>query len=541
MLAYFDNFSAIYYRCVFCVKLPVKIMIGKLIGQVKFKPIIKSGKLLRSATAWRFLFSFSVYLAVLIGFAFFFSVPTLARNSFSEVEIRLVSTAPARIVVSGKIETAMQNWRFADSYAGIENLSQRQEKCEFFDRDGKPQIAQKHSFGVFLTEKPTTRWRCEINVETLLNFQAIANLSWLTEERGLLLLNDLLPKLATVENEKIAAEIRFALPAEWRVSTGESRGANELEFNVTDSENAVFLIGKDWRETKISVGVADFTLATAGEHAFSDLEAVQIAREILLEYQQTFGSFPKNEMQLILLPFPKFVNAARRQAETRNSVTVLIAGEYLTKGLALNRLHEMLRHEFFHFWLPNGINLSGSYDWFYEGFALYQSLRVGLKTKTIRFEDFLDTLSRSFDAAKAQNNDLSLLDASRKRFQGNDLLIYSKGMTVAFLCDLAILREGKHSFEEIFREIYTKHGLKAERADGNTVILQILKQFSPQVREIVEKYVETSARIEWENNLNEVGLSFENSGGNTKLQISDKLNGRKRDLLKKLSYNSLQK
>ena len=42
--------------------------------------------------------------------------------------------------------------------------------------------------------------------------------------------------------------------------------------------------------------------------------------------------------------------------------------------------------------IPNDVNLSGNYDWFYEGFALYQSLKLAVGLNRIRFEDFLDTL-----------------------------------------------------------------------------------------------------------------------------------------------------
>jgi predicted metalloprotease with PDZ domain len=128
---------------------------------------------------------------------------------------------------------------------------------------------------------------------------------------------------------------------------------------------------------------------------FSDEEAERMVSEVYKEYTKLFRQDPLSGARISLAKFPRDVKPGDWEAETRANNVTIISSDMPFKTQSLQRLHEQLRHELFHLWIPNGVNLTGNYDWFYEGFALYQSLKLAVALNRIRFEDFLDTLSRA--------------------------------------------------------------------------------------------------------------------------------------------------
>ena len=196
----------------------------------------------------------------------------------------------------------------------------------------------------------------------------------------------------------------------------------------------------------------------------------------------------------------------------------------------------------FHLWIPNGLSLSGNYDWFYEGFALYQSLRTGVATNTIGFDNYLDTLSRAHAIDAGQPMKLSLINSSKNRFSGTNTQVYARGMLVAFLCDVALLQnsEGRRSVENILREIYQKHQNSGSRIDGNEAVLAAFGKY-PELRPITERYVMGNERIEWAEYLRFAGLEAGESPNASRLKVLKKLTSRQKDLLDKLGYTTWRK
>jgi len=54
-------------------------------------------------------------------------------------------------------------------------------------------------------------------------------------------------------------------------------------------------------------------------------------------------------------------------------------GKLPSKVASMAQLSVPLTHEFLHFWVPNGLSLEGDYDWFYEGFTVYQAARISVR------------------------------------------------------------------------------------------------------------------------------------------------------------------
>src|SRR5437764_14658054 len=103
-------------------------------------------------------------------------------------------------------------------------------------------------------------------------------------------------------------------------------------------------------------------------------------------------------------------------AETRGATVTLLTGNLPSKVGALAQLSVPLTHELFHLWVPNALSLDGDYDWFYEGFTLYQALRVGVKLQYLTFQDYLKALGRAFEVYQSVNDrdSFSLIEASKR-------------------------------------------------------------------------------------------------------------------------------
>jgi predicted metalloprotease with PDZ domain len=471
-----------------------------------------------------------------------------ARGQTLEVQIEVLPES--KISVKGKfLETAnpaaqIKRWTFLDVYADARNLAARFSAPTFLDAAGQSIVGRKIAAFEFETTDAINSFQYEANLAVPAETTAAAHVSWLAQTHGLLMLSDLLPQFSGAD--KVSARVKFVLPDAWQIFSIEKKTGNKIvgdEFLVEDVERAVFLAGNGFQARTSMIGKTEFQIVMRGDWSFTETEALDMATRILEEHRRTFGEFSVGRAQLFLLPFPRSETKSDRwRAETRGSSIILLSGSMPFKSLALSRLHEQLRHEIFHLWIPNSVNLTGQYDWFYEGFTLYQALKTGVKLEFIRFEDYLDTMSRAFDAARAMENgtpQISLVEASRNRWHGSGNLVYAKGMLVAFLCDAAILREsgGKKSLTDVFREINQKYGRAAAtpREDGNAAVIAALKR-SKATAEIARKFVENGAAVEWTQEIAALGLQNAAANGFTRLVVSKNLNGRQKNLLEKLGF-----
>lgn len=455
-----------------------------------------------------------------------------------EAKIKIADSSTNTIQIEGKILDAekSQNFYFLNSFAGENNLGNRISNLLLFNEEGEIKY-KKLIEGEFLAEKKYNSFAYQFNAALPPNISAQAHISWFTKEKGILMTADLLPELG----DKKSAKITFALPANLKITTVEKR-LSENVFEVSDISKAIFFVGVNQREKEISVDKFKLNISVTGDFLFSDDELFKMSNDIFNEYRKLFGENPQKNAQILLVKFPSEAKSGRWEAETRGSTVTILSADMPFKSQSSQRLHEQLRHEIFHLWMPNNLNLSGNYDWFYEGFALYQSLRTGIAVNKIRFEDFLDTLARTHSIDSLQTQKVSLIEASRNRWNGANTQVYARGMLVAFLCDITILQKtkGKRSLSELLGEIYQKHRLPNQREEGNVAILRILENY-PELRPIVEKYIKGTEKIEWQAELKNVGIVSKEENFSTKLMIEAKPNGRQKDLLDKLGYNNWRK
>lgn len=475
--------------------------------------------------------------AVLLYAVILLAVRVIAAQDL-EANITISAASPGIARVSGRLlKQSNKNWFFTKTIANADGLGARISDFHLFDEQNRNAVAVKKLIdGEYLAAAEARDFEYRVNLEPLANAATRTHVSWTAGEQGILMLDDLLPQFSD-RDQPATARIKIELPNEWTIIAGEKR-MNGSSFEVADLAKAVLAIGKNWRETQ----TANLSLAISGEWRFSETEAAQMADEIYTEYRQLFGQPINGKARIVLAHLPPEAKFGRWEAETRGTTATILSADKPFKAQSIQLLHEQLRHEIFHLWIPNGLSLTGNYDWFYEGFTVYQALRTGVRMNQIRFEDLLATLAEAYNLDAFQTNKVSLRASSKNRWNGTNPQVYARGMLVAFLCDAALLRSGKHgdSIENIFRETFRRHRFSNEPADGNQAVLEILENYQP-LDSIIGNYIEGAEKINWGKDLDAFGIEVEATEPFVKLKVKAKLSGGQKDLLNKLGYNNWRK
>lgn len=390
---------------------------------------------------------------------------------------------------------------------------------ELFDAAENPVKFRRLMEGEFLADRDFAKWSYTLALEPLKDRASAAHYSWLRDGTGIVMARDVVPLGAASGEICVIAS-----------------GQRSCSGPGSDPRDLVVPVGNGWTTTKVD---SASVLSISGTWKFTADDVVEMAGQIYQQHAHVFQHRAPLQ-RIILANFPVPVSPGSWEAETRGDTVTIISSDMPFRTQSLQRLHEQLRHELFHLWIPNGVNLTGNYDWFFEGFALYRSLKLAVGLNRIRFEDFLDTLSRAYTIDGAQSQRSSLVQASATRFAGSNTQVYARGMLVAFLCDLVLLSSKRGSVENLLREVYAKHGKSAAPVDGNAAVTAILRS-NPDLVPIVERYVTGSEKLEWTNYISLAGIEDADPGILTSLRVKAKPGGRQKALLDKLGYNNWRK
>jgi len=238
---------------------------------------------------------------------------------------------------------------------------------------------------------------------------------------------------------------------------------------------------------------------------------------------------------VMIAPLPVKVGHIKWRAETRGATVVLLIDPDADFKNWVGQLGVIFTHELLHLWVPNTLKLEGDYDWFFEGFTLYTALQTALKLKIINFKEYLDTLARVYDSYISYADDLSLIEASERRWTTPGSLVYDKGMLVAFLYDLKIRKAsgGATTLASRYRELFG--GRVAANASGNEAIIALLDS-PPAMNGFAKSYVEGLAKLELEQVLPSYGLILDSSGKQSQLRVNRELNDEQETLLRSLGF-----
>jgi hypothetical protein len=486
--------------------------------------------------------SFLVVFAASVQILQFF---TIAGAQDIDVRIGAVGLAekqPAYFYFAGRfLDDARpnpMNLVLLNQYAGTAGLAERATVRSLTQKTGKRLAFKKLVAGEYLAETGFSNWNYDLVLAPFGPASAKAHVSWVAEDRGILMLNDVLPQLGV--KRAVSARVKIEMPDTWQIVTTE-REVEKNVFDVIDVDKAVFILSRNGNARVISVPDASLKLAIFGEWQFGDRDALAMAGTIKGSYEKIFGAIAAPNAVVSIMHFPEKADVGNWEADTRGNSITILSSDMPFKNQSVQRLHEQLRHEIFHLWIPNGVNLSGNYDWFYEGFALYQSLKSGVAANQLRFDDMLDSLAQAYNVDSMQNDRLSLIEASKNRWSGSNTRVYARGMLVAFLCDLGLLQrsKGKRSVEGLLREIYQKHHAAISQ-DGDEAVLSIMRTH-PELAKVIDRYVSGKEKIDWQTDLLAAGIEAVSENSFVRLRAVTKPTGRQRDLLDELGYNNWRK
>ena len=360
--------------------------------------------------------SFSVLLLILLCV----NAATAQTNVRDRVMIAIAN--PGQIKVDAELSTPVDSWSFRNAYAGVLDIAKRIEDFRAVDAD-----VQKVAVGEYRSARKSRRisYTVKFLKPTLAE---ISHFSWLVDDRGVLMLADLIP----LEVHSLSAA--FFLPESWTVESSFLRDANG-HFEVVEPEKAVFIVGRALRKTSNTIEGMPLDLVLSGAWPFKDTGALKTAGKVIEKYLELTGFSLRGRSTIMIAPLPVAVGSTKWRAETRGSTVVLLIDPAAGFTNWVGQLGVIFTHELLHLWVPNSLRLDGDYDWFFEGFTLYVALRTALDLKIINFKEFLDTLARVYDSYLSYPNDQSLIEASERRWTTPGSFVYDKGMLVAFLYD----------------------------------------------------------------------------------------------------------
>jgi predicted metalloprotease with PDZ domain len=439
--------------------------------------------------------------------------------------ISITSTSPGRIKIEAQLPDATRTLSFRNTYAGVVGLGERIETIDGVKSDGTRVPVQKLAPGEFQSGEAFSRVTYEVNLAIPLRSADLSHVSSLNSEQGVLMLADLLPQYTRTP----PVVISFDMPDGWTVASNVRNQGSQ--FFSDDSETAVFLLGSSIHEKRRRVGKTDYSVIMTGKWPFTEDDAAKIVAKILDEYSQVTGFQLKRNAAVMLVPYPGETGPSSWSAETRGNVVVLLLGRNAKRKSVLSRLGIVLSHELFHLWVPNSLKLEGAYDWFFEGFTLYQALRMDLRLGLISFDDYLETIASVYDAylASPDRDRLSLIEASERRWTGSGSLVYEKGMLVAFLFDLALNRsvDCRVTFDDLYAELFRRAA--TGQGSANEIIIGLLSERA-QSKSFVKDYVESTGNIDLDAALSTYGIQVQREGA-TKLAVSRNLSKSQRSLL----------
>jgi hypothetical protein len=449
---------------------------------------------------------------------------SLHRDFAPSVTIKL--SLPGQVQIQAQASTPANSWSFRNAYAGVLGIAERIEDFRATTASEQDAKVKKIATGEFRSELPATKisYRVDVSKPTAAD---VSHVSWIAGDYGLLMLADLLPQDFT------SVSIRFELPGGWGVD-GPNYGNANL-FQDVAPEKTVFLVGRPFRKAQGSVDDIPVTTVIGGSWSFRERDALSSATKVMKSYRELTGYKLPGGVLIMIVPLPVKVGNVKWRAETRGATVVLLIDPTANFKNWAGLLGIIFTHELLHLWVPNRLGLEGDYDWFFEGFTLYTALQTALKLKLIDFKEYLDTLARVYDSYLSHDDDLSLIDASERRWTTPGSLVYDKGMLLAFLYDLKIRKEsgGATTLADRYRELFARHA--AANVNGNEAIIALLDS-PPAMNGFARVFVETKAKLELEQVLPSYGLTLNSSGKQSQLSVNPDLSAEQKRLLRSLAF-----
>jgi len=454
---------------------------------------------------------------------------TLGRSETLSPLVKISIAEPSEITIEAEMPQPGGEWSFPNAYAGAFNLADRIDKFEAIGVPEKLLSVRKVTVGEYRSDQAASRFRYKINA-TSRGVSEVSHVTWLNAKYGCLMLADLLPTL--FDGRELRVELK--LPSGWSVQFAGPFDSDGRAI-VRSIDDAVFLVGPKLRSISQSANGQKLHLAVVGDWHLSDGAIFESAQKVFAHYVRNVD-YKLSEVPLIMVVPFAFNGGTSWRAQTRGSTVVLAIDPSANFRNWKGQLGVIFTHELLHLWVPNSLSLKGDYDWFFEGFTLYEALLTARQLKLISFREYLDTLARVYDSYLSYPNDLSLIEASERRWTSAFPLVYDKGMLVAFLFDL-MLREqsdGRSGLSNIYQQLL--HSPTTQANDANTAIIMLLDSSLPG-KGFSQRYIEGKGELDLTTRLKHYGIVFDASGNRTRVLIDQALTNKQLTVLRSLGYS----
>ncbi len=452
--------------------------------------------------------------------------PSLAAQSLKAKISVPASGGEIRVVL--ELPEAVQSWSFRNSYAGALGLGDRIQ--DFRVAGG---LVRNVTSGEFRTDQRAKSVSYSVSLNPSNHPRDLAHVSWLAPDYGFLMLADLLPQfLGEKQLEQQNVQVELVLPAGWTAYAANNPTSGTV-YETRQPGDTVFLVGRDVRRRFTKADGVELGVVTAEALPFKESDALEVAARVIKSYVGLTHHRLQNRSVVLMAPFP-VTQTAQWKAETRGSSTVLILNPQARQKGWVGQLGVIFTHELLHLWVPSSLQLKGDYDWFFEGFTLYEALLTALDLKLITFGEYLATLSRVYDSYLSQPDNLSLLEASERRWTMGGAFVYDKGMLAAFMYDLIVRQEsgGKSSLADRYQALFSHPN---EGRNANDVIIELLGS-SPATQGFVKSYIEGRQPISLEQFLPTYGLQLDSQGSNSRLFVNKEMTALQKEVLRSLGY-----
>ena len=411
-----------------------------------------------------------------------------------------------------------RRWSFVDAHATANNLRARIGNFVAYDARGAQTSIERARNGDYESSTPCSAIRYEVDLGLPRDPASVAHVSWLTSERGMLMLYDLLPREIT------DVRLRLDVPANWKSFTTERERSGE--FAIAAKNDAVFVIGRDLRFRATRIGDSELMFVSENVRAFGDDEAFDAVVGIYKQHRKVFRSLRRERILVAINSFPQPVPADHWRAETRGATLNYFAGRSPSRAQARARFTIAMTHEMLHLWVPNNLALEGAYDWFYEGFVEYQSLRACVRLGFVNHQELLDAVARAYDKRGASSlaKPLSLLAASRQRWEASSATVYGDGLLIAFLYDLTLRMKtsNRRSLDDVFRELLDDHARGTPMQDGNSAVVAALDSTLGSTA-FTKRFVMSDHTLDLLGDIAGFGLGTDRVGTRTRIYVASVL------------------
>jgi hypothetical protein len=131
------------------------------------------------------------------------------------VEVKIDAKSPATAIIKGRFahSDARKNLSFLREYAGIDGLGDRISYLELETATSAKVAFKRLIPGEYLAEGGFDTWSYKLNLSVNTRPSAAAHISWVDDNTGLLILDDLLPQTGSSDKRRTARVILTYPPA----------------------------------------------------------------------------------------------------------------------------------------------------------------------------------------------------------------------------------------------------------------------------------------------------------------------------------------